>query len=219
MNIRHQRIANILKLELNDTYKKIDSTWVQLFRFVHIISCYFPIHICDAFFDKQGKSSYLFFLRERSGIDSKCCWLLSKRREELLNNNINRPIRYYQCPLLTLIMDRDRMLEDSVRLLLYLYLMYRIQMLRQLEKYRLICPFFPDSFSFIYLTKEWLVRNLSTVSIPSNVQNFLQLGNNFALSLNNRLDLIIDLIKCIESNIYKLHIDEWISISNHSFPK
>ncbi|KYQ47801.1 hypothetical protein ALC60_13166, partial [Trachymyrmex zeteki] len=59
--------------------------------------------------------------------------------------------------------------------------------------------------------------NLSTVFIPQNIQNFSQLGDNFALPLNNRLNLTVDFIKCIESNIYKLPI-EWISISNHSLP-
>jgi len=50
--------------------------------------------------------------------------------------------------------------------------------------------------------------NLSIISISPNIQNFLQLGENFALPLNNRLNLTADLIKCIESNIYKLPIDE-----------
>jgi len=60
-------------------------------------------------------------------------------------------------------------------------LTYRIQMLRQLEKYRLILSS-TDSFSFIYLTKEWLVcKFIFIISILSNIQNFLQLGDNFAL--------------------------------------
>ena len=58
--------------------------------------------------------------------------------------------------------------------------------------------------------------NLSIISIPPNIQNFL-LRDNFALPLSNRLNLTIDLIKCIENNIYKLPIDKQISISNHSF--
>ncbi|KYN18347.1 hypothetical protein ALC57_09343, partial [Trachymyrmex cornetzi] len=37
---------------------------------------------------------------------------------------------------------------------------------------------------------------LSIVSIPSNIQNFLQLGENFASPFNNRLNLTVDLIKC-----------------------
>jgi len=51
-------------------------------------------------------------------------------------------------------------------------LTYRIQMLRQLKKNRLILnPFFYfiDFFFFIYLIKEWFV-NLLTVSIPSNIK-------------------------------------------------
>ncbi|KYN10475.1 hypothetical protein ALC57_17384 [Trachymyrmex cornetzi] len=80
-------------------------------------------------------------------------------------------------------------------------------------------PFLPliPSPSFTSQKNGWFV-NLLTVSIRPNIQSFLQLGDNFALSLNNRLNLTVDLIKCIESDIYKLPIDEWISISNHSLP-
>ena len=37
------------------------------------------------------------------------------------------------------------------------------------------------------------------------------------LLVKQDLELTVDLIKYIESNIYKLPIDERISISNHSF--
>ena len=128
---------------LNDTYKKKDSTRVQLFRFAHAIS----LPICDAFFDKQGKSSYLLFLRERSRIDSKCCWLLLKQREELLNNNIRniRPIRYYQKTVCAVDVyhDRDGVLEASVSVRLSLYPNVQNLNVETVREMRLIVsPFF-----------------------------------------------------------------------------
>ena len=57
-------------------------------------------------------------MRERSRIDWKCSWLLSKRREELLNNDIKniRPIRYYQKIASVVDVDhgRNEMIESSV---------------------------------------------------------------------------------------------------------
>ena len=165
--------------------------WYSFFE-LHIL---FPvaflfIFICDALFEKQGKSSYLFFLRERSRIDSKCSWLLSKRKEELLNNNIKniRPIRYYQKTVSDVDHGRDGMLKGSVNVRLLYPNVQNSNV--ELEKYRLILSPFFHLFFLLHLSHKgnsWLVRDLSIVSIPLNIQNFLQLGDNFALPLN-RLD-------------------------------
>jgi len=63
-----------------------------------------------------------------------------------------------------------------------------------------------------------MIHDLSSISIPQNIQNFLQLGKNFVLPSENKLQLIFDFIKCIENNKYKLLIDKRISVSNHSLP-
>jgi len=86
-----------------------------------------------------------------------------------------------------------------------------ILLTRQLIKY-ILNSFFSSipSPSFLSPRNGWFV-NLSSVSIPQNIQSFLQLTENFALPSGNKSQLIFDFIKCIENNKYKLPIDKRIS--------
>ena len=96
-------------------------------------------------------------------------------------------------------------------------LTYRIQMLRQLEKYRLILSPFFHWFLLLHLPHKgmsgsWIYQLFPYLLIYRTFYNW-----EITLPYLWTIDLTVDLIKWIESNIYKLPINERISISNHSF--
>jgi len=85
-------------LELNDTYREIVFIRTQLFRLTHNISHCLSINICNSFFNRQERSFYFLYVREKSRIDSKCNWLLLKQKKKLSKNCFKdiKPICYYQ---------------------------------------------------------------------------------------------------------------------------
>ena len=85
-------------MELNDTYREIVFIRTQLFRLTHNISHCLSINICNSFFNRQERSFYFLYVREKSRIDSKCNWLLLKQKKKLSKNCFKdiKPICYYQ---------------------------------------------------------------------------------------------------------------------------
>jgi len=71
--------------------------------------------------------------------------------------------------------------------------------------------------SLTSIRKNWFL-NLSSISIPFEVQCLLQLGQNFSLPTLNIKYNVLELIKNIENNIKKLNIDIQSNIRNHTIP-
>lgn len=63
--------------------------------------------------------------------------------------------------------------------------------------------------------KKWFM-NLSSTDIPKDIINFLQLGENFSLSINNRTNVKIEFIKNFENSIMRLPSDKRTTIRNRS---
>ena len=70
----------------------------------------------------------------------------------------------------------------------------------------------PNLFS---LRENWFV-NLSSISIPEEIQSLLQLGDNFSLPFYNTDKLTIEFIKNVENNIHKLPIPAQMTIRTRS---
>ncbi|XP_018355142.1 PREDICTED: uncharacterized protein LOC108756077 [Trachymyrmex septentrionalis] len=73
------------------------------------------------------------------------------------------------------------------------------------------------SSSLTTVRNGWFL-NLSSVSIPIDIQCFLQLGENFALPLNDKHKIIFDCIKSVETGVHRMPIENRIAITNHSIP-
>ncbi|XP_018346175.1 PREDICTED: uncharacterized protein LOC108750859 [Trachymyrmex septentrionalis] len=73
------------------------------------------------------------------------------------------------------------------------------------------------SSSLTTVRNGWFL-NLSSVSIPIDIQCFLQLGENFALPLNDKRKIIFDCIKSVETGVHRMPIENRIAITNHSIP-
>ena len=69
----------------------------------------------------------------------------------------------------------------------------------------------------LYLRDKWFV-NLSSFSIPAEVQSLLQLGENFSLPFFNTDKLTTEFIKNIENNIQKLPLSSQAPVRTRSAP-
>ena len=73
----------------------------------------------------------------------------------------------------------------------------------------------PPSLSSI--RNKWFL-NLSSTTVPTNIQCLLQLGENFSLPINNKRVVIFEFIKNIERNIKKFPCPLQLAVRNHSIP-
>jgi len=70
----------LLKLELNDTYRRINYTQITLFKLIRKINQNFPVSISNAFFTKQHRGLHFYFINEQNKLNEKMYWLLSEKR-------------------------------------------------------------------------------------------------------------------------------------------
>jgi len=86
-------------------------------------------------------------------------------------------------------------LEDSVSVRLSLYPNVQNSNVETVREIQIDPQPFLHSFLLLHLFHKGMTDSyLLTISIPP-IQNFLQLGDNLSLPLNNRLNLTVDLIK------------------------
>jgi len=90
-NLKKRFLRNILKLELLDIYNYIRIAHNKLYIISLDLEECIPLSICISFFNRQSRSLFTYYLRERDRYDRKFRFLVSRQKE---NINID-PIHYY----------------------------------------------------------------------------------------------------------------------------
>jgi len=80
----------LLKLELNDTYRRINYTQVTLFKLIRKINQNLPVSITNAFFTKQNRGLHIYFINEQNRLNKKMHWLLSEKKNNAELDRIQR---------------------------------------------------------------------------------------------------------------------------------
>jgi len=60
-NMKKTFIISVLKMELNDAFRTLDSSHIQIFRLERKITQHIPFYICHLFFTKQEATLGMFF--------------------------------------------------------------------------------------------------------------------------------------------------------------
>jgi len=92
-HLKNHFIQRVLRLELNDTFRKTCYLRTELFRLVRDITCHLPIRICDNFFKRHEKACYFYFISRKKRIESNSEWLSLKQKK--LNNKNIQSIKYF----------------------------------------------------------------------------------------------------------------------------
>jgi len=87
----------ILRIKLNDAYRSMHNSRVQILHLVKKITHCIPTFINNLFFKKQEQSLHYFYLHKRQNIDKKIRWLLKKKVNDSAHN-IKTIIYYCHVP-------------------------------------------------------------------------------------------------------------------------
>lgn len=182
--------GRLLHIELKDAYCKLRFTHVQIFKLCRSIYNCIPYTVCDSFFFRQTGPLQTFFMKERSRFDKKFNHLKLKS----ISRNVITPIQCY-CSI-------PPPHKNSTYSSNLIFSLKPDESLSFGEKFKITAD--PARYGccqpFLHLRENWFV-NLSTVSIPRDVQVLLQLGENFSLPSFNLDKLTMELIKNLENNL------------------
>jgi len=210
-------IKRLLKIELNDSYRNLDSSRYCLFHLVRNITKCLPCTISDNFFKNQESSLLASFHNEKYRIDKKFKGLLDKQTREK-HNNI-KPIKYYwgvttpHPPPTPSSNSRDYKFSLSNPSWDNLDTTDMGSVTIDPSNFSEHLP----TSSLSSIRNNWFL-NLSSVTIPPQIQCLLQLGENFSLPNNNKKEMILENIKDVENNIKKLTTPTQDIIRNRSIP-
>jgi len=214
--VKKHTINNILKIELNDSFRALHHSRTQILHLVRQISRHIPITICNSFFTKQDKYLRFFAEREKHSFDQKTKWLLEKSKKESIQHI--KPVKYYcSFPMTNTCSSDNNILKNSDFPLISFTPPFQPD--QQTIEVNINPSTFPTDYnsSLTAIKKNWFL-NLSSIDIPFEVQCLLQLGQNFSLPTLNIKYNALELIKNIENNIKKLNIDIQSNIRNHTIP-
>jgi len=208
-------MMRILRIELNDAFRSIHSSRVQILHLVKKITHCIPTYINNSFFKKQEQSLHYFHQKERQSMDKKIRWLFERKAKDSVQNV--RKIKYYcQVPIKTAQSAEMRQHEKQFS--------FSPPTLHKENEQIIEVKIDPVHYSnkilsspFDSVNDKWFI-NLSHFEIPYKVQCLLQLGQNFSIPSTNTKNNIIQLIKNIENNIIKLQQDTQNEIRNRSIP-
>ena len=182
-NLKNKFTQQVLKLQIGDACARARFASERCCEISRRIFDFVPVSVCNSFFSIQCFSMHSFYKSAHMKLEKKLNWLLKKSKKE---EHI-RPITY------SCILPRDSKSEVK----------FKLDTLPYSDHVVTISP--PSSVKQNDLTirDNWFV-NLSSISIPDNIQSLLQLGNNFSLPVRKLNNLTTDFIKNIENNIWKL---------------
>jgi len=191
----------ILKLEIFDLHRNINSMNIQLLSILQRLSNLIPVYTWNDIFQFYSESFYKFKLRMLNKNKKKLDWLEGEQRRKLLSNI--KPINYN-----VTIDDRNNIFwnynyndpendHDNV-----------INITLNPSS----CKVNNDS-SLDNTNEKWFI-NLSSKSIPTEVSNLLQLGEGFCLPTKNKKNSVIEFIKDFESNVPRVNNTEKVRLRN-----
>jgi len=209
-NLIETYTRKVLRLELDDTYRCINFAQTTLYKLERLIGRYLPGTVTNAFFSRQNKGNFYFFKNELKKLNKKMDWLKSKKiKSEFLkveqinytwtHSDFSSTNKHFSFNIASRGEHHSSASSEIVSL-------------------------HPGSFkdlilapSVTSLRKKWFL-NLSGTSIPDNVQQLIQLGENFALPGYDRNKIKSEFIKSIEANIQKFPIPTHDFIRKKSIP-
>jgi len=183
--INKRRTILVVKLQLNDAYRQLRVNRHEIYRISKLICDSLPVYLTCCFFNAQEKRINQIWGRETTRIDNKIELLIKRDQQKRIGNV---PVQYYA--------------EEKGSTT-------HIQLMSNMFKESHFIKIKPETNSITefenYLDNKWFV-NLSSVTIPTEMQQLLQLGDRFALpTMNSNLhNTIIEIIKQTENNIINL---------------
>jgi len=92
-HIRHVFATKLLKIKLNDAYKTLNRTHIEVYRLVKEISKHLPIYVYSNFFKRQESALHSLFAHEKHRIFKKINNLIQKQIYTDIKNTTS--IQYY----------------------------------------------------------------------------------------------------------------------------
>ncbi|XP_071578466.1 uncharacterized protein [Temnothorax nylanderi] len=178
----------LLHIELNDTFCYVRFAYSQIFKISSSLYGDIPMFICNSFFNRQSGPMYSFFVSQRARMDKKFTLLVSRSIDQSRNS---MRIKYF-CSIPPT--------QQSMK--------FSFEPLHAPPDHSLIeVVISPDSVSeapstLNEINDKWFI-NLSSTSIPRDIQCLLQLGDNFSLPVAKPQYLTLEFIKSIEHNLIK----------------
>lgn len=214
-NLRSKFILNILRIEISDAYKCLRSLIHNKLYLSRRLYNLISIHILNNFFNRQ--MSFFRFLshKESSRSANKIRWLLSKSTTA---NRSLLSINYY-CVisprfLCQIYKSKLRSASQGHPTSCTLFLLFSLSSILHFPSLSVHCisvdpaQFSSQRQSEIFSVRDGWFIHLSSVSIPQEIQGFLQLRATFSLPFHGHSRKhILDFIKHFESNLNRLHPD------------
>jgi len=91
-SIYERHVRTVLHLELKDAYKHLHYTRISIYNISKTISNILPPYLGTAFLNRQETNCYRLFHKEKTRIDRKIQWLMSKHHT-VIQSRI-KPISY-----------------------------------------------------------------------------------------------------------------------------
>jgi len=209
--LKRRTVNKVLQLELNDAHRSLHAFHTQTYSLVRQITRYIPIHICNSFFRRQEFSLHQFARQEFRKIDKKINWLITKHNKDKLK--LLKPIHY------SYTYKNNSSTENNSN-----NYTFSIESNTQQLNYQQCNEIYINPSNFTQINNgsslentksKWFV-NLSSHTIPNDVQCLLQLGSNFSLPSKNIKKDYLEMIKNLENNSNKLPIDTFEIVRNRS---
>ena len=182
--MKNRVTKQFLKLEIQDACCRINYARNQMCDISYKIFLRVPVSVCNNFFSTQNKSNHNFYLNENYRLNKKFNWLSNKKTQQIQTKKVTY---YYYVPQTKNSQD-SRLNHYSVGDL----------SLSKHSRPNLEINITPPSNLKVQhpldINKKWFI-NLSSTSVPTDIQSFLQLGANFSLPFYNKEKLTIEFIK------------------------
>jgi len=189
---KHAFTKRLLRIEINDFFSLSRFAHTQIYKISKAIYSRVAVSVCNSFFSKQMGPLLSFFCNQRDRLNKKFAFLRSRRNafHQKLDSihyfcsfsstsvnfgNLNNMKFSFEPPEPAL--HSDDIIDIKVD----------------------SGSFINNHYSLCDINKKWFV-NLSSITIPKNVQSLLQLGENFSLPIHNNDMLTMEFIKSFENN-------------------
>jgi len=211
-HLRHVFATKILKIELNDAHKSLNSAKIEVCRLVREISKHLPVYLYSKFFRLQNSFLHFLFTNKKHKIFKKIDNLIQKQTHTAIKNT--KSIRFHSWhSTQNNVLKTTNTTNNNNPLDLSPYSIHSNEMIVKPTDFINNIP----TSSLFSKRDNWLV-NLTPTIIPHDVHCLMQLGENFSLPTQNRKKITIELVKNIEYNTSKFDINTQLTLRNRFIP-
>lgn len=196
-------LKKLVRLEIDDSYRSINKNYKQIYVITQKINCVIPDKISISFFNSLSGPLFSYYLTTLVKLEKfKSLFQRHNPKSEIM------PVHYFAL--------HDSSPHSFFKSLTTNHFIssYNLKTRSNLTEVTVSPSLFTAGHQDPMINNKKWFMNLSFTDIPKDIINFLQLGENFSLPINNRTYAKIEFIKNFENSIMRLPSDKRSTIRN-----